>query len=125
MSNTLSTAELAAMQVEAEHLLMTTTCAILRPTYAVNSSGEATASWATVTAAAACRLVKPGYQVQLGVSAGAVSVDVDWYLLLHHDQDVNNGDRAVVGGNTYTVIKANDEAGWLVFIRCALKRVEV
>ena len=112
------------MQTEAESLLFSTTCLITRPTYTVNSIGEGVAGWATVAGSAECRLIKPSFQVNLGTNAGAPMVDVDWYLILHHDQDIANADRITIAGKNYEVIKVNEEAGWRVFNRCTLKRME-
>jgi hypothetical protein len=124
MPITLTAAELSAMQDAADALILPDTCAIYRPTFGRNTLGEGTAAWTAIGTAVACRLVRPMFQADLRGYGEQLQADVDWYLILAHDQDVENGDKVTKADIDYQVIKAQEEASWLTHIRCWLKRME-
>lgn len=86
--------------------LLPDTCTILRPT-ASNSNGYASETFGTAVASTSCR-IDPNGGGGRAVIAGREGNVTDYILTVLYNEDIENGDRVVIGAITYSVTQLFD-----------------
>jgi hypothetical protein len=119
----LSATDLAAMRL-AQAEALPGTCTILRATSAHNAIGEMALTWQTVGTAVPCRL-RPQTRIgDLRSIGGQQQLVGQWVVTLAYGANVCNGDRIVIGGDTYEVIATQQDEDWLTATRCEVRRID-
>lgn len=101
----LSSRELAQLRVDLSDLLPDT-CTILRPT-ASNSNGYAPETLGTAATSVLCR-IDPNGRGATEVVAGREGNVTDYILTLQYNENIQDGDKVVIGSTTYNVTQLFD-----------------
>ncbi len=117
----LTDAELASLRSAVESILPDT-CTLRRSASVPDGQGGVTVSW-TETAGVLCRLTARA-QGTRGQEGDQSAVSTTWSLLVAYDQDVQAGDEAVVGGETWIVQSVQDLASERTHRRAELRRAQ-
>jgi hypothetical protein len=112
-----------AMMRAAQVNALPDTCTIQRATSGHNTIGEGTLAWSTVGTAIACR-VRPANRItDLTEMGGQQTAVANWMATLAHNQDVQDGDRLIMGSDTYEVLNSQRDESWVTAVRCEMRRI--
>jgi hypothetical protein len=97
------------------------TCTTLVPTNSVDSEGNYTQMWGTVSASVACRLDAMGGGDRM--TGGAITDYRTYILTVPYDTTLAETYRIVHGGVTYAVTSTNADNSWPIVRRAIVERI--
>lgn len=93
-------------------------------TRASDGTGGYTETWSSRTGVP-CRLISASNQGRQGLTTGGQwQVASGWALQLRWDDSIAQGDRVVLGGDTYTVLSVDDAHSQRAYRRAFLRRID-
>ena len=119
----ISAAELSKMRTQANRT-RDTTCTIQTFTDVADGMGGFSQTWANTAANVPCRLTAQTIQAQTGQTANRYQVRGGWIVHVAHDQALSQGQRVVVGSDTYEVLNVEDASSERASRRAHLRRIE-
>ena len=123
MAGLVSDAEMAALRGIAE-IGMTDTCTILTRSNDLGGlEGDTDYDYAA-SVTVKCWLWETLASERAEVVGGMEAVTTAYRLFLPVGTPIENGDRVVIGGETYTVLATNAENTYRPVLRCSLRKAE-
>ena len=113
--------ELRSLRVEVIELLPDT-CRILRRVD-TNNSGYISSTWGTAVATAACRFDPESLLSERQVVSDRLSNITTYQVTLEYDTDIEDGDRVVYDGGTYSIRQLHEAHSARLFRRVRVERI--